>query len=359
MNRNNMALIGVVVFLVLGLGLTAFLLMNRGTAPAPGQEVVAPPPRKVWVARQDILPRTVIKPGMLMEDTASTDTAGAISDPNQVMGKMAGTTIYKGQAVTAAMTTEPLRRVVPANISIPTEDLRAVAVWVDPLQTAAGLVDKGDRVDVIVAHKLKVKGAGGQDGEVVAGRTIAQDLEVLAVDRSLAAGAAPTPPPGGAPGAPGAAPPPPPPPPPPPNQPGQKTFTRVVLAAPPEIAERLIAGNLSGELHLTIRDPRVRDNSLIAEVREYPVQTADPLAQKIREASVQDAIEARRKRRDLAFSLETQERTARLTKRLNPPIPMPTFVNPMSPGGFPTPAPEVHEITVVRGTEKTRVVVPR
>ncbi len=354
MNRNNMALIGVVAFLVIGLGLTALLLMNRGGAPVPGQEVVAPPPRKVWVARQDILPRTVIKSAMLMEDTATSATAGAISDPNQVLGKMASATIYKGQAVTSAMTTEPLRRVVPANISIPTEDLRAVAVWVDPLQTAAGLVDKGDRVDVIVAHKLKIKGAGGQDGEIVAGRTIAQDLEVLAVDRSLAAGAAPTPAPNAAPGAA-----PPPPPPAPPNQPGQKTFTRVVLAAPPEIAERLVAGNLSGELHLTIRDPRVRDNSLIAEVREYPVQSADPLAQKVREASVQDAIEARRQRRQLAFSLETQERTTRLADRLKPRIKMPDFGTPMRPEVLPTPMPEVHEITVVRGTEKTRVVVPR
>lgn len=356
MSRNNMALIGVIVFLVIGLGLTALLLKGKNTPAPSATTAVAPAARKVWVARQDIPPRTVIKPAMLTEDTSTTATAGAITDPNQVLGKMTSGTIYKGEAVTGTMTTEPLHRVVPANISIPSEDLRAVAVWVDPLQTAAGLIDKGDRVDVIAAHKIKIQGAGGQNSEIVSGRTIAQDIEVLAVDRSISAGAAPTPPPNAVPGATQ----PPPPPPAAPPQPGQKTFTRVLLAATPEVAERLVAGNISGELHLTIRDPRARDNSPLPEAREYPVHTADPLAQKIREASVQDALEARRQRRQLAFSLETQEKTTRLTKRLNPPMPVPRInLNPISPGSFPNPTPEGHEITVVRGTEKTRVIVPR
>ena len=43
MNRNNIALFGVVAFLVIGLGLTALLLMNRGgSAPTPASSIQPP-----------------------------------------------------------------------------------------------------------------------------------------------------------------------------------------------------------------------------------------------------------------------------------------------------------------------------
>ena len=360
MNRNNMILIGLVALFLVGAGLTAFVFMRP--APAPQATGPAPAPAQVrnFVAARYIPPRTIITTDMLTEASDSQPVAGAITDIDQVVGKLTSEPIEKGQVVRAAMTTDDIDRVIPANFRIPRADLRAVAIWVDPVQTAAGLVDKGDRVDVIVAHKLKVSG-NNNTGEVVSGRTIAQDLEVLGVDRSLVVTPQPTP----APAAPGAAPgaPPPPPAPTPPPQPGQRTFTRVVVAATPGVAERLIAANVSGELHITVRDPQTRENFPIPGAREYPAQSVDPLSQKVREAAVQDAIESRRRERQLAYNVRERQvmkrfETSRVTT--GPAMPLPTL-QPAQPQVFPAPAsaPNVHEITVVRGTEKTRVVVPR
>lgn len=361
MNRNNMLLMGLAVFFVIGVGLTAYMLRGGsnpaaqpGAGPAP-----TPPPVKTFVAVKDIPPRTLITANMLTESTDDKPTAGAITDIDQVVGKLSTEPIYAGQVVKTSMTTEEIARVVPASFRIPKqnqENLRAVGIWVDPLQTAAGLVDKGDRVDVIAVHKLKVTGSN-TNGDIASGRTIAQDLEVLAVDRSLEVAMKPTPvpAPAGPPGAPAAAPAPPPAPTPPP-QPGQKTFTRVIVAALPETAERLVAANTTGELHITIRDPQTRENFPIAGVREYPAVPVDPMVQKVRDAAVTRRLDNIRRADELKWKrIETQE-----AKRLNPPIPS-VGLDPMKVGVIPTPVPtaDVREITVVRGTEKTRVIVPR
>ena len=360
MNRNNMLLIGLAVFFVIGVGLTALMLRSGGqpTPPPNTGPVPTPAPVKTFVAAKDIPPRTVITAAML-EESESKPTAGAITDIDQAVGKLSTEPIYKGQVVKSSMAMEELERVIPASFAIPKENqdnLRAVAIWVDPLQTAAGLVDKGDRVDVIAVHKLKASGSGDAS-EFAAGRTIAQDLQVLAVDRSLEVSMKPTPVPA-PPSAPGAPPPPTPPTAPtPPPTPGQKTFTRVIVAALPETAERLVAANTTGELHITIRDPQVRDNFPIQSVREYPSAPTDPNAQKIREAAVQDVIEARRSKRTLAMDVERRRVMKQFEEK---PIPMPTLP-PMGFDGMKkmAPPPDVHEITVVRGTEKTRVIVPR
>jgi Flp pilus assembly protein CpaB len=356
MNRNNLILIGLVALFLVGAGLTAFVFMRPPAPPAGTGPSPTPAPVRSFVAARYIPPRTIITADMLTESSDSQPVAGAISDVDLAVGKLTREPIEKGQVVTAAMTTDDLERAIPANFRIPRPDLRAVGIWVDPLQTAAGLVDKGDRVDIVAVHKLKLTG-NNNTGEITSGRTIAQDLEVLGVDRSLNVVVQPTPVPAAPGAAPGAAPPPPAPTPPP--QPGQKTFTRVVVAASPEVAERLIAANLSGELHITIRDPQTREAFPIAEAREYPAQSADPLAQKVREAAVQDAIEARRRERQLTYTI----RERRAMKQFEPKLPNVNMntKTPIDIGSLPTPipAPNVHEITVVRGTEKTRVVVPR
>ncbi|HEY0076394.1 MAG TPA: Flp pilus assembly protein CpaB [Abditibacteriaceae bacterium] len=351
MNRNNLILIGLVALFLVGAGLTAFVFMRPAGQPAATGPNPTPAPVRSFVAKRYIPPRTVITADMLTESSDSPAVAGAISDVDLAVGKLTKEPIEERQVVTTTMITDDLDRAIPATFRIPRRDLRAVGIWVDPLQTAAGLVDKGDRVDIVAVHKLKLTGANAS--EITSGRTIAQDLEVLGVDRSLNVAVQPTP----VPAAPGAAAPAPPAPTPPP-QPGQKTFTRVVVAALPEVAERLIAANLSGELHITIRDPQTREAFPIVEAREYPAQSADPLAQKVREAAVQDAIEARRRERQLAYNV--RERTVMKRFEKTTVIPNPTLP-PARIDNYPvpTPMPNVHEITVVRGTEKTRVVVPR
>lgn len=367
MARNTVPIIiGAVVFGVLALGLTFYALLGS-SAPTPppearnGNAVAATdaPTTTVYKARRAIYPRTVITSDMLEE--AEGDAAkvpGAITDRDAILGHLANRIIQEGQILTAQTVTTGVGRVIPANIAIPA-GLRGVAVWVDPDQTAAGLVDVGDRVDVIAAHDLQLEKSGSQiilgAAQYTAGRTIAQDLEVLAVDRSIQEyrppaaapnnGQAAPAPEGGeapAPGQPGAQ---------PEGQqpvkaPGQESRTRVILAASPEIAQRLVAANAQGKLHLTIRNPIAHDRLPLPEAREYPSRI-------VTVATPRSAAPASSAPRD--------------TGRSEPPMGMPPLPAPapLPPAPIvsgekatPPPAPD-KDVTVIRGTEKTRVIVPR
>jgi Flp pilus assembly protein CpaB len=225
----------------------------------------------------------------------------------------------------------------------------------------------GDRVDVVVNNKVRVKMLSGESGEVISGRTIGQYLEVLAIDRSIeaanAASAQPTP---GATGAPGAPPPPPAPPP-----PGQEKRQRVILAAPPSVAERLVAANQQGTLHVLIRNPSDRPNLPVPEAMEYPVRIVQnpkalERADKIAEENRQEAREIRRQNRE---DIRARLRASWSTPRGGsggpslPPLQIPSpgvgpGPGPSSGNGNPPLPSNEKEVTVVRGTEKTRVIVP-
>jgi Flp pilus assembly protein CpaB len=360
MARNTVPIIiGAVLFGVLALGLTFYTLLS-GSAPAPppeaGNAATAQnaPTGTVYRARRAIYPRTIITQDML--EAVEGDAAkvpGAITDPDAILGRLANRTIQQGQILTAQTVTTDVGRVIPANIAIPA-GLRGVAVWVDPDQTAAGLVDAGDRVDVIATHELQLEKAGNQlilgAAQFTSGRTIAQDLQVLAVDRSIQEYRPPAPPTEGtsdanaAPGQPG---------PQPEGQqptkaPGVESRTRVILAAAPEIAQRLVAANAQGKLHITIRNPISRDRLPLPETREYPSRLAVGPPQKA------PAPAANTTRRDRGSSEPPM-----MGPMFPPPAPVPPA--PIIPGdksGTPPPAPD-KDVTVIRGTEKTRVIVPR
>lgn len=365
-------IIGAVVFGFLAIGLTLFSVFNNAAPPVDQPTGVAAQPVAAtshYVALRPIYPRTVITSDMLRESQDGENTVGGITNLGDIVGKMANRTIQTGQSITPAALTVPVARVIPANIPIPI-GLRAVAVWVDPSQTAAGLVDVGDRVDVVATHELTLEKTGNQvvvgATAFTAGRTIAQDVEVLAVDRSITeirtAPAPATVGPDGqpatapAPGQPGAAPAPTPAPPPPP--PGQEQRTRVILAAAPEIAQRLVAANTKGELHITIRNPNSRERFPQPESREYPSRIAagPPTPRASTPAATGN-------RNTGGGNNAGGERIYSPQPPVDLTIPNPTT---LAPGTIirddfprpPQPLPE-KEVTVIRGTEKTRVIVPR
>jgi len=390
MARNNRPVI--IVAALLGLlaigGTLALLFGGRGPQPGgPGQPppVDATPKVAVYKALNDIPPRTRLTPEMFAQTEVDKPEAGAITDPSEVEGRISNSPIYKNETLTATKTIEGVRRVIPANFEIPL-NTRAVAIWVNPDQTAAGLVDVGDRVDVIATHKFTLEApknfrvVGAK--ETTTGRVVGQDLLVLAVDKSLnAPPPTPTPAPGaaaipgaaGAPGAPGA------PAPgatsPPANRPAegapnQEVRTRVVLAATPDVAGRLVAAQEQGKLHITIRNPRNRGGLPVPEVSEYPSRTVySPDPQELAAAADrrrQQARAERREDREAQRSLEIARMTSRASSpgpSVSPFIPAPapsnqgsTVVQAPAPGLFPV---QENEVTVIRGTEKTRVIVPR
>lgn len=340
--RNNTPLfIGAIVFGLLALGLTFFLLRGGGTPP-PDQVAAGPTPTpkptQQLVATRPIPPRTEITPDMVVLKDVQGAPVGAVTEMSALEGRLTNAEIRQGEPLALASFTDRVDRAVKANIEIP-PGLRGVAVYVDPTQTAAGLVDVGDRVDVIATHQLSLEKGPRQivvgAAAFTSGRTIAQDLLVLGVNKSIEAEPTPTPvPAGGVEGAP---------PPPPSTRPdsGAVAKTRVMLAATPAVAERLVAANAQGTLHLTIRRPTERDvEPSIPEAREYPSRLyTTPIERPASPAPMREVV-----------------------RQPPQPRPRPNFGEKpgTTPAVFPTPLPPPppdKEVTVIRGTEKTRVIV--
>jgi Flp pilus assembly protein CpaB len=338
------------------------------------------PKQSVFTAIDPIPPRTRLTPDMFAQTDvpASEFPANAITDTSTLTNQISSGPIGRGEPLTTDKVVAGIRRVIPANFEIPVNS-RAVAIWVNPDQTAAGLVDVGDRVDVVATHRFvldaqpNTRAAGPRD--VTAGRTIGQDLLVLGVDRSLnAPPPTPTPAPGapaGAPAAPGQGAPAPaaPTPPPPPNQ---ESRTRIILAADPEVATRLVAAQEQGKLHLMIRNPRNRGPVPVPETREYPTRVVNvpdrAAARQERQQAQQEARQERQERQALEIArIAAQASAASRPAPAIPPARVPVIPAPVpATGGVTAPAnpgtlsvPEQKEVTVIRGTEKTRVIVPR
>lgn len=356
MQRNRIPIIGLIIFGVLALGMTAMSLLGGNKTqtvnPAPVQNVSATPEPtpsgEYVVANTFIPPRTVITSSMLAL-AKKPGAPGAFTSFDQVTNRMASGPINSGSAINASDVTLPIQRKIPADFEIP-QGLRAVAIYVDPAQTAAGLVDKGDRVDVIASYKMTFD---KQDTEYYTqlytgsktytmGRTVAQDLLVIGVDQSLLAPpATPVPTPGEATVG-GAAAPPATPSPTPGAGPAR---IRVLLAATPAVAERLVAANDAGTLHLTVRGPTSREIQPLAGAREYPINVYNVRKkQPLKEASegLKNFASGMRDLRDVAQN--------------NPPMANPSNIPPATT--VTTMSPTTSPVTVIRGTNKTNVNVP-
>lgn len=355
-------------------GLAFFFLKPAEQAPAAAQNTQptpVPTPSMRWVALNDIPPRTRVTTQMLKR-VAYTEKDGALKDgissPGEINGEITNEPILQGQPITLTSFTTGLKRVVPANIEIP-RGFRAVAIYVDPNSTAAGLVDVGDFVDVIAVHKLSLEKDKNQvvQGalQFSAGRLVGSDLKVLAVDKSLAAPAAtPTP----LPNAPGVnvenGPPPTPTPPPPPAS-AAPSKTRVLLAAPVDIATRLVAAGDQGVLHITIRNPMDGDQTASPEAREYPSRLVtqkevNASAKQLGKSMAQGVREGLGNTRFPEPVMPTMGSMPPVAVATLPPPSMTAIEPPGRNGVPPVPSgPPTTDITVIRGTEKTRVIVPQ
>lgn len=388
---------------VLAVGGTAFLL-SRGPAapPAPaaglGTQVAlaatpTPVPAMRYIANRDIPPRTVMTSDMLRHTSVSGPIPpGAITSLDDVRGMITNKSIRSGDTITSDSFIMPLDRAIPANFTVPS-GFRAVAIYVNPMQTAAGLVDVGDRVDIIATQKLSFDKQPNQfiigAKEFTTGRTIGTNLLVLAVEKSLdtpVVKPTPTPVPGAAPAAPGAA----------PAADGALPADaaappaggtapaetradspaapagniRVILAAPLEIASRLVAANEGGTLHVVVRNPLDGDAEASPETREYPSRTIT-VRQPINGGGSGNNGGGRSSRGGgdgPAFPVpELPPVTVSQNTSSAPPMPMPVPASPSISGGMMMPSgagaepagPPMRDVMVVRGTEKTRVIVPK
>ena len=357
--RNRPLIIALVVMGVLALGLTAMTMMNSGDSntqtPDLNLAVATPTPAPVIsrqvVAIRDIPPRTLITRAMVREEETDNPAPTAFSSINDVVGKLSNAdSIQVGQPLEIGSVITPLQRVIPANFEVPA-GLRAVAVYVDPNTTAAGLIDIGDRVDVIAIYKQSFDKQSTERYEQIyvgsknytTSRTVAQDLLVLAVDPSIQK-PPPVPTPSPAPGATPAAP--------PaagasatPSPTPVPTKVRVILATTPAGASRLVAAQDSGTLHLTIRNPNSREQQPVSDQREAPGRVVN-VPKKVAKAPRAEAP-AMNNAQPIPYI---------------PPVPV-APLNPLPSGnsGASNPLPPVSsgsDVTVIRGTDKSRVTVP-
>lgn len=395
---------------VLAIGGTA-LLLTRGPAAAPAVAPVAgtpvaltaptPAPQMRYIANRDIPPRTVLTSDMLRRTAISGPMpAGAITSLDDVRGLITNKVIRSGDTVSDDSFVQPLERVIPANFTIPS-GFRAVAIYVNPAQTAAGLVDVGDRVDVIATQKLEFDKQPNQyvvgAKQFTTGRTIGTNLLVLAVEDSIKkpaimptpAPAAGTPPAapgapaaaaGGAPAAPGAPLPADAAPPPAggtaPAEVRDKPEAaptgniRVILAAPLETASRLVAANEGGTLHVVVRNPLDGDAEASPETREYPSRTIT-VKQPLPNIGGGGGSSRGGGSSGPAFPVPDLPPITTTSQSSAPPLPMPVPVSVPDNGGgqgsggmgMTAPSqpsgPPMRDVMVVRGTEKTRVIVPK
>jgi len=178
--------LGLLLALILAVitGALVYAATNSGEEEAPlqaGGETVL-----VVTAARDIPAGRVITPEMLTLTRVDGGAllSGAFRDTEAVVGQVARIPIYAGeQLIPAKLASEPARDglgyVVPPG-------MRAMAVEVDKVIGAGGLVRPGDRVDILAVLDLEY-------GDVASGRTltlpeaviVAQNVEVLAVEQAL------------------------------------------------------------------------------------------------------------------------------------------------------------------------------
>lgn len=213
-------------------------------------------PRPVLVATQDIPARAPINAQMLrveMRPSSAVDP-DAISDQSKAVGALALITIPAGSTLTASKIGHPRDLALPVRL---TPGMRAVSIAVDRVKDVSGLIQPGDRVDVIA-----VPPRSGQTPPQAA--TILRGVRVLAIGLALESPSA-TPPP------------------------EETSSTTVTLEVTPKQADLLTMADLDTTLRLALRSPREPVASLDTEPLRFasldraapapapqPARAADP-----------------------------------------------------------------------------------
>ena len=216
----------------------------------PVTEEVPPPPeppqtRQVFAAARAMPAGTLIREDDLIKLELDPDAVRKehIIVPNEVVleeivpgeqashplrGHVVREALAEGAPLTRSAVVGPGHRGFLAAVLRP--GARAVTIRVGPATSHAGLIDPGDRVDVILSAELAVDGG---DRSVFA-RTIVEDVRVVAIDRQIGSGADS---PGG-------------------GEDGEIERTEMMTAtleASPAQGDRLVLGEHEGRLSLAVR----------------------------------------------------------------------------------------------------------
>jgi pilus assembly protein CpaB len=179
---------GILLALVLAAlaGALVFIAIQSGGGEKSAVQLAAPSTSPVLRANRNIPARTQITAEMVevVQLPQGAILAGALASPQAVVGTTASVPIYAGEQIipsklitAPALTANSLAFIVP-------EGRRAMALGVDKVMTAGGLLRPGDRVDLILLLEVTT-GTGPQAQSETRAITFAQNIEVLAVEQSL------------------------------------------------------------------------------------------------------------------------------------------------------------------------------
>jgi pilus assembly protein CpaB len=180
--------------------------------------------RPVLIAAQEITARERITPAMFVKETrpAQALEPGALSDPNQATGSLALITIPVGSQLTSSEIGTNVASALPVRLQ---PGMRAVSIPVDRVKDVAGLIQPGDRVDVIAIPPSR------SNGPPPKAATIFRAVRVLAVGNALENPSA-TP------------------------SPSEQEAATVTLEVTPEQADVLAWADSNATLRLALRSPR-------------------------------------------------------------------------------------------------------
>ena len=197
-------------------------------------------PRNVVVAAIDIPARTTITPNMLRETTlpqgvVERDALTSASDAN---GQLSLITIPQGSQVTSSKVGHPSDVGLPVRLA---PGKRAISIQIDKVKGISGLLEPGDRVDV-----LAIPPRNGNEAQLPHTATILRGIRVLAVGASMETTSA-TP------------------------SPDYQNSTTVTLEVTPAQADLLASADANTTLRLALRSPRESLNSEPTESLQLPV----------------------------------------------------------------------------------------
>jgi pilus assembly protein CpaB len=238
-NTRRITLI-VAVVLALGTGILTlrYLSSIQQQANVQAQNVEM---RPIVIANRDIPARAKITPDMLTRITRPTNQVepGALDDPKQAMGDISLISIPSGTTLTETKVGRPADVGLTVRLK---PGMRAISIPVDKVKAVSGLIEPGDRVDVLAS----VPRAGTTQPKAV---TIIRGALVLALNDSLeTAGATPSP--------------------------DNANLTTVTLGVTPQQADLLTMADLNTTLRLALRSPQEPVRSMEAETLTFPDQAA-------------------------------------------------------------------------------------
>ena len=239
----NARRIPLIVGLLLTLGTGVLMLNYLGSLRT--QTAVAPA-RTVYVAKIDVPARALLNDALVSEvkRPASEIDPDAVVDRKELTGKYSLITIPAGSVVTRSKIGLAGANALPARLPI---GMRAVSISIDKVKGVAGLIQPGDRVDVIAVPPRVAS-------EVPRASAILRGALVLAMGNEVETTSA-TP------------------------SPDNQNLTTVTLALTPRQVDLLASADLNTTLRLALRPPKESIRAFPAEVLKLGVPATAPVVQ--------------------------------------------------------------------------------